>query len=163
MSGHACPGGDCARDGREQRMTTVASDNGGRPTIWCDPCIAEIVRALNEGGVRTVASCCGHKRLPGTILLADGRVLVIHGAWGEVATSLPLGRTINDPLAVAAGAPTPREDVVRLARATRALASIVEAEESAERNEGGVENVERADALRALLDEARAALREARL
>ena len=57
----------------------------------------------------------------------------------------------------------PRGDVVRLARSTRALASIVEAEETSERDEGGRDNLERADALRVLLDEARAALREAQL
>ena len=42
-----------------------------------DLCIAPIVRALNEGGVATVASCCGHGRMDGTIVLADGRELVI--------------------------------------------------------------------------------------
>lgn len=57
----------------------------------------------------------------------------------------------------------PREDAGRLARATRALVSIVEADEAAERDEGGVDNVERADALRVLIDEARSALRDARL
>ena len=43
-----------------------------------DHCIHHIVAALNAGGVRTVASCCGHRQLPyGRILLEDGRNLII--------------------------------------------------------------------------------------
>ena len=44
-----------------------------------DACIAPIVKALNEGGVITTQSCCGHGKEPGSIELADGRVLVIRG------------------------------------------------------------------------------------
>ena len=44
-----------------------------------DHCIHQIVAALNAGGVRTVASCCGHGgEVPGQIDLEDGRVLVIN-------------------------------------------------------------------------------------
>ena len=42
-----------------------------------DRCIAPIVEALNAGGVHTVASCCGHGTIPGSIVLADGRDLRI--------------------------------------------------------------------------------------
>ena len=42
-----------------------------------DRCIHHIVAALNAGGVRTVASCCGHNKNHGRIDLEDGRVLVI--------------------------------------------------------------------------------------
>ena len=42
-----------------------------------DYCIHRIVAALNAGGVRTIASCCGHEKLSGRIDLEDGRVLVI--------------------------------------------------------------------------------------
>lgn len=42
-----------------------------------DRCIAPIVRALNEGGVATIASCCGHGHMPGIISLADGRHLMV--------------------------------------------------------------------------------------
>ncbi len=51
--------------------------NHGRDGVWCDPCLAPIVKALNDGGVRTVASCCGHGATLGSIALADGRVLAI--------------------------------------------------------------------------------------
>jgi len=40
-----------------------------------DACIAEIVHALNAGGVITTSSCCGHGKTDGSILLADGREL----------------------------------------------------------------------------------------
>ena len=42
-----------------------------------DYCIAHIVAALNAGGVRTLASCCGHGKKDGSIILEDGRELVI--------------------------------------------------------------------------------------
>lgn len=42
-----------------------------------DFCIAPIVQALNIGGITTVSSCCGHGKQDGTILLADGRVLIV--------------------------------------------------------------------------------------
>ena len=38
-----------------------------------DACIAPIVKAFNDTGVQTIASCCGHGKQPGTIALADGR------------------------------------------------------------------------------------------
>lgn len=44
-----------------------------------DFCIHKLVAALNVGSVstRTIASCCGHERMPGRISLADGRELMI--------------------------------------------------------------------------------------
>jgi hypothetical protein len=42
-----------------------------------DRCISHIVAALNAGGVTTVACCCGHGRIPGSIALQDGRELVV--------------------------------------------------------------------------------------
>lgn len=45
--------------------------------VGIDRCIAPIVRALQGGGVDMRASCCGHGKYQGTIVLADGRVLRI--------------------------------------------------------------------------------------
>ena len=42
-----------------------------------DLCIADIVAALNAANIITLASCCGHGKLPGNIALEDGRVLEI--------------------------------------------------------------------------------------
>jgi hypothetical protein len=49
----------------------------GRDGVWCDPCIAPLVKALRDAGIRSVASCCGHGRNVGSIVLDDGRELVI--------------------------------------------------------------------------------------
>lgn len=49
------------------------------PGRWVDidSCIVDFVTALNEAGIYTVASCCGHGNRPGNIALADGRELII--------------------------------------------------------------------------------------
>ncbi len=49
---------------------------GGR--VRCiDPCIHDIVAALNAGSVPTIGCCCGHGKTNGSILLDDGRELII--------------------------------------------------------------------------------------
>jgi hypothetical protein len=58
-------------------MTVLARDESGKPTIWCDPCIAPMVSALNSAGVTTIASCCGHGKNDPSIALEDGRWLVV--------------------------------------------------------------------------------------
>ena len=45
--------------------------------VQIDYCIAPLVKALNQGNIPTVASCCGHGRISGVISLQDGRELVI--------------------------------------------------------------------------------------
>lgn len=62
---------------REELMVVIERDANGKPTVWCDPEIVGLVRALNAGGIRTVASCSGHGHRPGSIALADGRELII--------------------------------------------------------------------------------------
>lgn len=42
-----------------------------------DSCIAPLIKALNDVGIKTVASCCGHGKRPGNIALKDGRELEI--------------------------------------------------------------------------------------
>jgi hypothetical protein len=42
-----------------------------------DFCIADIVAALNAANITTVASCCGHGVADTTIILEDGRDLLI--------------------------------------------------------------------------------------
>ena len=51
--------------------------NGRRQDI--DFCIADIVAALNAANIVTVASCCGHDKVSGSIILEDGREVVIKG------------------------------------------------------------------------------------
>lgn len=42
-----------------------------------DKCIAPIVRALEQAGIKMSASCCGHGKVDGRIDLQDGRILII--------------------------------------------------------------------------------------
>ena len=42
-----------------------------------DRCIAPIVKALNDAGIYTASSCCGHGQNSGEITLHDGRILAI--------------------------------------------------------------------------------------
>ena len=59
-----------------ERSVLMRFPNGSRD-FPIDPCIASIVKALNDGGVLTVATCCGHGSGMGNIWLEDGRVLVV--------------------------------------------------------------------------------------
>lgn len=63
--------------GREAAMTVIERNADGVPAVWCDPCIAPLVAILNQGGLKTVASCCGHGGNDASIALEDGRWLVI--------------------------------------------------------------------------------------
>lgn len=51
--------------------------SNGRTHAPVDPCIAPLVAALNDAGIATVASCCGHGHRPGVVSLADGRELLV--------------------------------------------------------------------------------------
>jgi hypothetical protein len=55
--------------------TKILNINGKDRSI--DSCIFDLVKALNDGGCKTVACCCGHGRSQGDIALADGRELII--------------------------------------------------------------------------------------
>lgn len=107
--------------GKEAAMVTVF------PGVWCDPCIAPLVKALNESddlprvpsrlnpdGVTTVASCCGHGKRPGHIALADGRWLTIHSAPSE-PTEVERLRKVIDQAALDLGTESGKtpEDVYR--------------------------------------------------
>lgn len=66
---------------RESAMVVIERDEHGKPTVWCDPEIVDLVGALNTRSLRTVASCSGHGGPFGNIMLADGRELLILPDW----------------------------------------------------------------------------------
>lgn len=68
---------------RENEMVVLARDTNGVPTIFCDPEIMPLVKALNDGGVPTIAPCSGHGERNGNIALRDGRELIIAGDWHD--------------------------------------------------------------------------------
>jgi hypothetical protein len=66
--------------GREAAMVVLdpgTPERHGRDGVWCDPCLVPLVKALNDGGIRTVASCCGHGTAPTWVILADDRYLLL--------------------------------------------------------------------------------------
>ena len=77
-----------------------------------DSCIETLVRNLNDRGVATVASCCGHGQTHGVISLKDGRELVImsidererhfkqfsHTIHGELKDAAPSGEPEREAL-----------------------------------------------------------------
>ena len=44
---------------------------------YIDLCVARLVAALEAGGFRPIASCCGHGKMPPSVLLEDRREVVI--------------------------------------------------------------------------------------
>ena len=76
--------GRCPHCGRKPVMMDlpVAADlsHTGAEYIKSQPidaCIAEMVSALNKGGIKTRTSCCGHGEVIGSINLMDRRELII--------------------------------------------------------------------------------------
>ena len=59
----------------EYKCQTLMPLNGRVQGV--DLCISHIVAALNAANLRTVASCCGHGKTVPSIILEDGRFMVI--------------------------------------------------------------------------------------
>jgi len=87
----------CDHPDRETAMTVLSRHDDGTPAAWCDPCLAPLVSALNMGGLPTVASCCGHGRRPGSVVLADGRELLVLPDQEAARTLDGLWPDINQP------------------------------------------------------------------
>lgn len=62
---------------REAAMIVIERDERDEPTVWCDPCIEPLVSALNQGGIKTVASCCGHGTHPTIVIDSQDRWLLL--------------------------------------------------------------------------------------
>ena len=63
-----------------------------------DSCIAPIVQALNDAGIYTASCCCGHGKADGSILLHDGREIIIKNKKeikGENMENLISGRIVH--------------------------------------------------------------------
>lgn len=75
---------ECANDiWRYKNGDLVGNEN--KPCKNCDEypnekgydyCIAPLIKALNDSGIETVTSCCGHGKA-GNIALRDGREFII--------------------------------------------------------------------------------------
>ena len=56
----------------------LAHPRRGKDIAYVDRCIAPIIQALNDAGIQTTSSCCGHGHLNGVVALEDGRWLEIY-------------------------------------------------------------------------------------
>ena len=64
----------CERESKQVRIKLCKLDRWGRRYAYVDPCIAYLVQAMNDGGLETIASCCGHDGelgITGDIILRD--------------------------------------------------------------------------------------------
>jgi len=48
-----------------------------REVVWIDFCVAHLVATLEAGGLRPIASCCGHGKMPPSVLLEDRTNIVM--------------------------------------------------------------------------------------
>lgn len=62
--------------GQKTYANQVCMPIGGR-IVCVDWCIHHIVAALNVAGIETLACCCGHGEIDGSIVLKDGREIKI--------------------------------------------------------------------------------------
>ena len=86
------------------KMAEVCHKCGMKPVVHItfeknyqvDSCIANIVYALNDIGIGTTASCCGHGRQPGSIILKDGREIRIFKNFDDARKVDKLFPPINE-------------------------------------------------------------------
>ena len=62
--------------------------------VELDSCISQLVVALNEGGIKTTSSCCGHGKTDGYILCEDYLLIVCKERGEEVVN--PYKRDWNE-------------------------------------------------------------------
>ncbi len=60
-----------------------------------DSCIYEFVKMLNDNGIITIASCCGHGKQPTNIALYDGREVIVARNFDEARIIHKLFPPIN--------------------------------------------------------------------
>ena len=61
--------------GTDKKVTVIRRANpfveDGQHEIYVDECLADEIQELNDKGIITTNSCCGHGKQSGTILIAD--------------------------------------------------------------------------------------------
>ena len=61
----------------------------GNRIVRVDKCLANLIKILNEKGIRTLGSCCGHFRYPTTLIVNfDGNII-------ELMSGIKIERTRN--------------------------------------------------------------------
>lgn len=77
--------------------------------VGIDACIAPLVKALNDAGITTVASCCGHGKTPPTIALASTEPPHAE-RWIVILSREEMERVINEYGVDIHGDPLPEPD-----------------------------------------------------
>lgn len=77
------------------RVRTPVVEIGGKPRS-IDACIVDLVKALNAAGIETIASCCGHLVRLGSIILRDGREIVVLPDYDTAREFDKLFPAVND-------------------------------------------------------------------
>lgn len=81
-----------------------------------DRCIAALVQTLNDAGIYTAGSCCGHGAADGAIVLHNGRTIALKGQ----VMAVPLGIALTEARHALAAVPGDVADKLRAAmRVTR--------------------------------------------
>ena len=60
-----------------------------------DSCMVPLVTALNCAGLETIACCCGHGKQPASVILKDGREVLIMPDFKSARKVCALFPTIN--------------------------------------------------------------------
>jgi len=63
--------------------------------INIDKCIVSIVKGLHHANLKTIASCCGHGKQPGSVVLDDGREILIFSEYEDARMVCNLFPPIN--------------------------------------------------------------------
>ena len=85
--------------------TTVPMPLAGRVRA-IDSCLALLIATLNTNpDLATIGCCCGHGKMPGSILLADGRALVLMTREEHDAYFDAISHTIHGELRAPGGTP----------------------------------------------------------
>lgn len=67
----------------ETKRLSILRPVGSVKMIDVDECIYDLISVLNLGGIFTAASCCGHGKRPGRIILESGRELFLAADYEE--------------------------------------------------------------------------------
>ena len=67
-----------------KRIDLAPKHGGGNTSAHVDPCLQKLAQALNDAGMRTANCCCGHGHQPSSIILQDGRYVVIISGHDEM-------------------------------------------------------------------------------
>lgn len=75
---YPCPlGRPCGTHGSAETYAAQVTLRLNGKDRGIDPCVAPIVQALYDAGLKPVASCCGHGVMPASVLLEDGREVLV--------------------------------------------------------------------------------------